>query len=97
MTIEDLFLIAQLSAIILSVWHLIKRNVIWFIFSIIVTIILFTQTSKISLIINGILCVPIIIEERWHPRAKKDLVRGILASVIFALMIALLYNRIVFK
>ena len=97
MTIEELFLIAKLAAIILCIWHLIKRNVIGFIFSIVVTIILITQTNTISLVINGILCIPIIIEERWHPRAKMDLVRGILVGVIFAVMIALLYNRIVFK
>ena len=90
MTETDLRHVAQVCSVLLVVWELIGRRIAGAALSVLAAFCLFFVTHEGGLVVSIVLAVPVVFEERWNPRARKDLLRGALAAGLIAAAVGLL-------
>ena len=88
MTAQDLQQISAVCAILLFIWELTHRRVAGALLSAAAAVCLLFVSMAGANFIAAAMAVPVVFEERWNPRAKKDLVRAVLAAGILAAMAA---------
>lgn len=80
--------IAQIGCLLLIFWELIKRNWKGAIFSVIAELVLVNATHAAVVAISIVLLLPVVFEEKWNSRTKKDWVRAGLAALVIATILA---------
>ena len=88
MTALDLQQISGTCAILLFVWELLHKRLLGAVLSAIAAVcLLFVSTPSANFIAMA-MAVPVVFEERWNPREKKDLIRSVLAAAVIAAAVA---------
>ena len=87
MTAQDLQQISAVCAILLFVWELLHRRLAGALLSAAAAVCLLFVSTTSANFVAAVMAVPVVFEERWNPRAKKDLVRAVLAAGIIAALV----------
>ncbi len=84
MTALDLQQISGVCAILLFIWELVHRRRLGTLLSAVAAVLLLFVSTTPANFVAMAMAVPVVFEERWNPRAKKDLIRAVLAAAIIA-------------
>lgn len=90
MTADDLRSIAGICGFLLLLWELFHRRVSGATLSAIATFCVLFISSVAGAFVAIVMATPVVFEERWNRRAKKDMLRAALAAGVIATSVALL-------
>ncbi len=76
--------LATLCCVFLIVWELMRGRIPGAILSILAIIPLIFVEAQVYMIFTVLLTIPVVIEERWHKKSKKDMIRSVLAAGIIS-------------
>ena len=93
MNITQLSQLATLCGTFLIIWELIKRRLAGTFFSVLAMIPLVLVENKVYLLFTIIMTLPVVFEERWNSKSRKDMVRSMLAAAVIACSAAILAVR----
>jgi hypothetical protein len=89
MTAAELRSLATLACLLLVIWELIKTHWAGAVLSMFAIALLVGTSSRIVPLLSAVLVLPIVFEERWNTRARKDMMRACLAALIIGANCAL--------
>ena len=87
MTALDVQQISGVCAILLFIWELVHKRVLGALLSGVAAVFLLFVSTTAANFVAMAMAVPVVFEERWNPRAQKDLVRAALAAAIIAVAV----------
>ena len=90
MTAEDLKSVAGICGFLLLFWELFHRRISGATLSAIATFCVLFVSSAAGAFVAIVMATPVVFEERWNRRAKKDMLRAALAAGVIATSAALL-------
>jgi len=88
LTALDLQQISGICAILLFIWELVHRRVLGALLSAVAAVLLLLVSTTAAHFVAMAMAVPVVFEERWNPREKKDLIRSVLAAAVIAAAVA---------
>lgn len=93
MSISQLNQLAALCGVFLIIWELIRGRIPGAVLSGLAIIPLVVVEARVYLVFTILLALPVVFEERWNPRSKKDMIRAVLAAAVIACTVAMLLYR----
>jgi len=84
MTANEVASLAIVSSLFLAMWELLKGHWQGTVLGILACLSVAYLTREVGAVFSIILALPVVFEERWNPRAEKDMVRAVLAAGIIA-------------
>lgn len=88
MTPDEVTSLAVVSSIFLAVWEILNGHWQGAVLGMLACLSVVYLTREVGAVFSIILALPVVFEERWNPRAEKDMVRAVLAAGIIAPSVA---------
>ena len=74
--------LATLCCVFLVIWEVIRRHFPGAFLSMLALFPLVAVENKVFLVFTILMALPVVFEERWNPRSKKDMIRAVLAAAV---------------